>query len=165
MIKKMCKLYKEIGYAEIISSGLLSWSTVIGVFLRKDIRLDINHSIMSIIFALIGLPIFLVVIHYFFHFSDKLNSLKSEERQLSDRKVFFSILILLLICWLPYFMAYYPGIFAYDVGNQMRQITSAEYHTKHPLLHTLLIQIFYQFGGMMNSYTFGIACYCIFQMV
>ena len=164
MGKKIVKICREIGYTDFISSGLLSWSIVMGCFLRKNIRLDIGYIVLSILFAILLLPVVLVAIHYLSRISDKLNSVKQMEKKLSEKKVFFGILVLLLVCWFPYFLAYYPGIFAYDVGNQMRQITSGVYHTKHPLLHTFLIQVFYQIGGLLNSYTLGIAFYSVFQM-
>ena len=68
------------------------------------------------------------------------------------------------LSWLVVFFVYYPGIFAYDVGNQMRQIVEHSYNIKHPILHTLLIELFYNFGERMDSHNLGIAFYSLFQM-
>lgn len=165
MGKIIAKIYGKLRYTDYIASGLLSWSIVMGLFLRKDISLGIGSIVVSIMISIILLPMIMGLVRCFSHFFDKLNSIKSSERKVSDKKIFGFVMVLLLICWLPYFLAYYPGIFAYDVGNQMRQITTGVYHTKHPLLHTFLIQIFYQLGEVMHSYTLGIALYSVFQML
>ncbi len=50
---------------------------------------------------------------------------------------------LILLCWLPCYLAYYPGICAYDVTVQTGQIESGAYNDHHPIAHTLLLE-----GGM-----------------
>lgn len=65
--------------------------------------------------------------------------------------------------WLPVFLAYYPGLFAYDIHGQIPQKIGS-YSTHHPLLHTLYMQFFYFFVGKASSYTFGIAVAIIVQM-
>ena len=58
--------------------------------------------------------------------------------------IYFFIIILL---WIPILLAYYPGIWAYDVFNQMPHI-SKEYSTfnyistHHPITHTLFLELF-----------------------
>lgn len=46
---------------------------------------------------------------------------------------------LILLCWLPCYLAYYPGICAYDVTVQTGQIESGAYNDHHPIAHTLLL--------------------------
>lgn len=47
--------------------------------------------------------------------------------------------ILMLLCWLPCYLAYYPGIFSYDIEFQTMEILGdMAYSRFHPPLHTFL---------------------------
>ncbi len=74
--------------------------------------------------------------------------------------------LFLLLCWLPVFLAVYPGFFVYDAQDEYIQVATRVFSTHHPLVHVLLL------GGMIcgvhkltDSYKLGIACYMVFQMV
>lgn len=74
--------------------------------------------------------------------------------------------LFLLLCWLPVFLAVYPGFFVYDAQDEYIQVATRVFSTHHPLVHVLLL------GGMIcgvhkltGSYNLGIACYMVFQMV
>lgn len=71
----------------------------------------------------------------------------------------------LLLCWLPVFLAVYPGFFVYDAQDEYVQVASRVFSTHHPLVHVLLL------GGMIcavhkltGSYNLGIASYMTLQM-
>lgn len=72
--------------------------------------------------------------------------------------------IFLFACWLPYFLAFYPGIYAYDTPNQTWQIIAQAYNTHHPLFHTLFMGFFVFLGNKFASYNVGIALYTLVQM-
>ncbi|MCM1267005.1 MAG: DUF6020 family protein [Bacteroidales bacterium] len=72
----------------------------------------------------------------------------------------------LQLCWLPVFLAVYPGFFVYDAQDEYIQVATRTFSTHHPLVHVLLL------GGMVcgvhkltDSYNLGIACYTVFQML
>ncbi len=71
----------------------------------------------------------------------------------------------ILLCYLPVFLAVYPGFFVYDAQDEYMQVVTRNFSTHHPLLHVLLlggiIQLVYK---LTDSYNLGIACYTIFQM-
>lgn len=73
--------------------------------------------------------------------------------------------LFLLMCWLPVFLAVYPGFFVYDAQDEYVQVATRVFSTHHPLVHVLLL------GGVIcgvhkltDSYNLGIACYMVFQM-
>lgn len=79
---------------------------------------------------------------------------------------FWMFTVLLLLCWLPYFLSSYPGYFLYDAQIELNMILTAEYSTHHPLAHVLLV------GGVVKivqkitgSYNAGIAVYVVCQAV
>ncbi len=72
----------------------------------------------------------------------------------------------LMICWLPVFLAVYPGFFVYDAQDEWLQVASRTFNTHHPLVHVLML------GGIVcgmhkytGSYNLGIACYTLIQMM
>ena len=73
---------------------------------------------------------------------------------------------LLFLCWIPVFLAFYPGAFVYDAQDEFIQVASREFTTHHPLLHVLLLGGAVCFGNkFFDSYNLGIAIYTIFQMI
>lgn len=92
---------------------------------------------------------------------------KKEQKpeQTGQRASFFLTAGIILLCYLPVFLAVYPGFFVYDAQDELMQVVTRSFSTHHPLLHVLLlggiIQLIHKLGG---SYNLGIACYTLFQM-
>lgn len=76
--------------------------------------------------------------------------------------LFYSLLIFL--CWMPVFLAYYPSVFAYDAEGQLYQILAGDYSTHHPLLHTLFLGAFFRLGIALGSCAAGMAVHSLVQM-
>ncbi|MCM1101727.1 MAG: DUF6020 family protein [Clostridium sp.] len=75
--------------------------------------------------------------------------------------------LLLFICWMPCFLASYPGYYNYDAFTQVPEALYEEvpYTAHHPLLHTLLMGKIIAFGYHMGTeLNDGIALYSVFQM-
>lgn len=86
--------------------------------------------------------------------------------KITDEGADIAAFLFLLLCWLPVFLAVYPGFFVYDAQDEYVQVATRTFSTHHPLVHVLLL------GGMIcgvhkltDSYNLGIACYMVFQMV
>lgn len=77
--------------------------------------------------------------------------------------LFYALIIFL--CWIPVFLAYYPSVFAYDAEGQLYQVIAHDYSTHHPLLHTLFLGAFFRLGGKLGSYQIGMAFHSVVQMV
>ncbi len=96
----------------------------------------------------------------------KENQLKDNFLKKSDLHYFLLTAGILFLCWLPVFLAVYPGSFVYDAQDEYVEVAARVFSTHHPLAHVLLL------GGMIcgvhkvtGSYNLGIACYTIFQML
>ena len=87
------------------------------------------------------------------------------DERLSDRSWYLLAALALFLMWLPVFLAYYPGLFAYDVDSQLFQ-DMGSYSTHHPLIHTLYLKFFYNAVGLglFHSPNAGIACATLVQM-
>ena len=84
----------------------------------------------------------------------------------SGGQVLLGNLLLLLLVWLPVYLAYYPGICAYDAPVQTGQIMEYYYFDHHPIVHTLLLQGMLWLGShIFGSVNAGMACYTAAQML
>ena len=74
--------------------------------------------------------------------------------------------LLCLLCYLPYYLIYYPTWFNNDAVWQMEQALGlAARSNHHPYFHTLIIKVFLTAGyGIFGSYTAAVALYTFFQM-
>lgn len=92
----------------------------------------------------------------------------SEEKRCSlfvKDKAFWKNMGLLLLCWLPVFLAFYPGAFVYDAADEYVQVATRSFTTHHPLIHVLLLGGFVAGGNKyLGSFNLGIAAYTLFQM-
>ncbi len=71
-----------------------------------------------------------------------------------------------LLCYLPWFLYSFPGIFDPDPINQIEQILGvAAPSDHHPYAHTLVISLFYHIGSIFsNDINIAIGFYTFFQM-
>lgn len=96
---------------------------------------------------------------------EKVSGVRVKGSAMSDRKCFWLTAAGLFLCWVPVWLAAWPGFFAYDATDELYQVLNGEYVTRHPLLHVLLlggtVSGFYQLTGDWNT---GIVVFEIFQM-
>lgn len=86
-------------------------------------------------------------------------------RELPAWRLWIICTAILVLCWLPGYLAYYPGICAYDVTVQTGQIISGEYNDHHPIAHTLLIGGGMRLGeALSGSANTGLAVLVFLQM-
>lgn len=77
------------------------------------------------------------------------------------------IFVLMLLCWMPYFILNYPGVLSYDSIYQIAQAEGAiPVNDHHPAVHTACIAFFYHIGkrifGTANA---GAAFFVFMQMI
>ncbi len=78
------------------------------------------------------------------------------------------VFLFLLICWIPVWLAFWPGHFPADSITQFYSYYNEEHSAHHPLLHTLLLGFCMMLGidASPDSYaTNGLALYCAIQLV
>lgn len=80
---------------------------------------------------------------------------------LSSRKAFWLCFGVMAVCWLPMYLAFFPGNASFDIPDQMRQIALGQYKTHHPLVHTLLLALW---TGLLGNEA-GYAVYTLLQML
>lgn len=149
-----------VGIAEhdLAESGNIIWS-------RSYL---INIILLSLIFGILTGCLLATLLYYLAEgkFPKRGVPVGSRQKSWESRKLFFLCFLLIGAAWLPYFLAYYPGICAYDFNMQLWEITGPNYRTHHPLAHTLLIKAALLFGqSVLGSVNAGIAFFAFAQML
>ena len=75
----------------------------------------------------------------------------------SPKKPWCFAFLLMVLCWLPYLIAFLPGIISVDTTVQFKQVIDpSQLSNWHPILHTLLIGVFVKIGYLIGNLTLGI---------
>ena len=64
---------------------------------------------------------------------------KEKRDGLSGKKRVALLVCFFLLCWIPVFLAVYPGFFVYDAQDELIQVQTRNFTTHHPLPHVLLL--------------------------
>ena len=96
-----------------------------------------------------------------------LKKVKLEEAKISSKKYFIVMLVTMLLGWLPYFLAFYPGVLSSDSISQVQQIMDLlPSSNHHPWIHTQLIGLCYQVGvNLFGTPNGGVAVYSVVSMI
>lgn len=87
-----------------------------------------------------------------------------------SKKSFFRymmlIAVLLLLCWSPYLLSYYPGSVLADSLVSIRQSLSEHITSNHyPVVYSLLVGVFIKIGRFLGNINIGVFLYSLFQSI
>ena len=147
-------------------TAFISILQMLGRFL--DVRNgDISISLVRI--ALEGVLFFVLCfmsIILLWRFGKRILSTKPLENKVFFKAWFWQLVI--LVSWLPCFLAYFPGIYSYDGEPQLIQYTSGKLDNHHPIIHTLILGKCYDMGQWLKANGInidGLAFYTIIQVL
>ena len=156
--KTIIALIYSLALATALSAGRYL-ETVENVNVSNS-KLWINILILTIYFA----P-FVSFVWQWIEEKGKRQACLNQQRKSTVKEIFLYAGIIFL-CWLPVFLAFYPGAFVYDAGDELFQVETRMFTTHHPLTHVLLLGGFVRAGKVFfNSYNIGIALYTLLQML
>ena len=153
-----------ISILQIIGYNTSNYLTLSVMFSSKGILTKNIIKLLGYIITLYG--IFSIVF-------SKLSSIKIkdeiEKGKLfsNSKKSFLFYFTIIIICYIPYFLYYYPGIFTTDSISEMFSATFSmnQLVNHHPVLHIFIIHICLKIGSLFGNNTIGIAIYSITQMI
>lgn len=157
----------------IIFSGVLSLILFIGKGIYITNQIDELLNIKAILINLLSIYSFTIVISKII--AVIVNFLKEKENEKKEKKqwAFFAkkhiaiyIYIIIFLSWIPTYLAYYPGIFSYDMADQLNQSIGDGFYNinkHHPPIHTIIIKTFFTIGRCIGVN--GIIIYSIIQML
>lgn len=99
-------------------------------------------------------------------YSRVLRALDMPERETGDGiggRIWLTLAVI-LVCWLPYIAAYYPGSVSYDATNQLNMFFGVEtWYNNHPVFSTVLIGSCVAVGRWLGSDNVGLYIYVLLQ--
>lgn len=164
---------KKIKIASFISGIILSILTVWGAYslFLNDIFISVK-VVVTQIFLILGLNMILTpaVLEVFllmkkfgeWYETRKENNLYSRKNNLL---YFLIVWIVIFLCYMPVFLANWPGNFIYDAKYQLSEVVHNSYKTHHPLIHTWLMGTAYKLGVEWGNVSKGFQLYTLLQML
>ena len=77
----------------------------------------------------------------------------------------WGFMLIILLGWLPVWLAYFPGMLNYDFPGEYGQHLAGSYTTLHPLLHSALTNGVITLGEHLHSRTFGLFLMTALQLI
>lgn len=98
---------------------------------------------------------------------DKLENKEYKEKKKRNIFMYIVFLIILLVCWIPYVLSYFPGGIYSDTGSTIDQaLGNVKLNNHHPILYALLFRVFLTIGNKFNGGTqLGVEIFTVFQVV
>lgn len=134
-----------------------------------DLVVGRNQILPSILKFIVISCISFVVIHFIYVGIDKLRETKKEPGKVTtflfEKKVGISSFIIMVLCWLPNYSLYFPGVMTYDAVRQYEEFFSGNMTNHHPVVTTLLEGGFVKLGRVLGNQSIGIAVYLAIVLV
>ena len=185
------ELHKDrlLFWVSVLTAAFFSCALVFGEALQTEGELPIRHMDAWIAVVLTGLVIWIGLVLFLYvmktgvlksdaslHSGEKVPAEEKKEnaasRQVRKEGLLDRILrkpgicfLSFILCWIPSFLAVYPGFFLYDACDEYWQIDTGMYSTHHPLLHVLLLGATVKaIHYLTGSFNYGIGVYLSAQM-
>lgn len=154
---------------------IFSFMNVLGTYMTLDLVVKERFNNRSVFLLVVYFvctiafyTIFVDIIGCLFALTDKIQAhINVSVTKKADKKSIAIVYLLILACWLPTYLKYYPGLITSDTLWQLQQVVGLEpYSDWHPWLHTLLIKLCYELGTLIGgSPTTGLACFTFVSML
>lgn len=171
---------------ECILSFIITLFMLIGTsfIIKESFKPIINHPIITFFSFILTFKIMFDVIDYLFDYMDKGKKEPNQKKknkltEIFDRHPFVFSIIVILLFWLIYIIAFYPDILSPDPSFQLLQYFGIDNKysgyvnlidknviitNHHPVLHTLLLGFLTNIGiKLFSSFNIGLFIYTIIQ--
>lgn len=171
---------------ECILSFIIALFMLIGTsfIIKESFKPIINHPIITFFSFILTFKIIFDVIDYLFDYMDKGKKEPNQKKknkltEIFDKHPFVFSIIVILLFWLIYIIAFYPGILSPDPSFQLLQYFGIDNKysgyvnlidknviitNHHPVLHTLLLGFLTNIGiKLFSSFNIGLFIYTIIQ--
>ncbi len=91
---------------------------------------------------------------------------EEKDKQVLPGKIFMALMLITVVMYSLCYLAYFPGIFSYDIKGQVDQVAGiSPYCNYQPVLHTLLWKGATYLERLVGVHPAGLVAYCILQML
>lgn len=147
----------------------LSFTIVTGIYFDNNLPFETmaakdfaNYVICTISFTPLCRTLFLAIFEYISKYS--CSDIDKTDYTPDSLKLFLVSFAIMFGCWIIVWLAYYPGLWNYDI-YQIDQFISSNYNKHHPLIHTILLGFCYSIGLKKDLCNMGIILYDFIQML
>ncbi|MCR5303786.1 MAG: DUF6020 family protein [Lachnospiraceae bacterium] len=78
----------------------------------------------------------------------------------------FLVWPIMLLCWIPCYISYFPGIYAYDIPFQhLVYLGQVPWNNHQPLIHTLFWGLCWGFENLVGYHPAALIMYAVLQMI
>lgn len=148
------RLLRSSGWPINLFAALFSLASATGFLLDVPVTFADGALRMCVLILLLGAAIFpaaLSLANLAQAVLERSARAKREARcKLHPFGKFLLVMLVILLAWLPVWLAYHPGFWNYDPW-QVKQVATGVYSTNHPLIHTLLLGNCYKLGWTMTG--------------
>lgn len=82
------------------------------------------------------------------------------------KKIFFGLVGIFLLMWLPYYLTYFPGIISKDALSSIGQSIGTEIlNNHHPVLFTLSMKLILKVGSLFTTLNGAMGIFCFIHML
>lgn len=159
------KNLRNIVFPALLISLIFSVFSTSGLYFRTEGFTGKSAIVMYFVGVLLAFWLGISAFLYFRPvFTDTLYKIRGKE--LSYKKEGLIVFGLLLVCWLPAFLAVYPGVFGNDGPVEILQFfaDNHELTAHHPLAHILMLAVCFMAGhALTGDYNAGMVIYCVIQ--
>ena len=155
----------------LIFSLIFSFLTFLGYKLDRFFDIFTSNNILVFVFSLIfSFLLCFLFLKYLPWLNNKIEKVKLYKKIENiffkdEKRCFFNCLIFILICYIPAFLAYFPGVFTYDVIWEADFFIKHDYIEIHPITHCFLVYLTLILSSFLKSSTIAIFLHVFFQML
>lgn len=161
----------------LISSAIVgiifSISVVVGAHIDVWDEIIISFSVRDIFYFIVLSIFFAACIFILFTYID---SKKNNDKDKLDKKdtkeskngifSFLPMILILIICWMPYYLTMFPGNLGKDTFESIDMcLGRIPWSNHHPIFFTALINLVFKATSFLNSYTASMAIFTFLHML
>lgn len=163
-----CKYKKDIIIFSIIFSFILVFGNIV-YYERNNPNISFFKELFSFENLIIFVGIFNLLYVIFINILPKLVEYKLKSNlKLNNKKLFIISFLVISLCWIPYFLNFFPGLLTSDSIDELSTIINhfSKVSDHHPVIHMLFVAGPYSIGyKIFNNITMGVAFASIVQMI
>ncbi|MCL2544573.1 MAG: DUF6020 family protein [Clostridia bacterium] len=165
---------RRAALAAAIAAAVLAVLTVLGREISAAHRIagiiDSAQNMLLFVWRVLCMAsVFYIPLVFFFFHGGRLCAVPrpaGAPARLSGPQRFAALWAVILLCWLPYFLAFYPGIMSIDSHRQLEQALGAmPLSDAHPVMHTALIALCVRIAALLGRPSACVALYSGLQML
>ena len=120
----------------------------------------------DLLWILLWTPVFALAVSLIWLLLERIDQADGPERGFLAKKTWI-IPVILLACWIPAFLAEYPGGFRYDATGELAQVTEGlGFRGDYPLLHSAIVTFLLPAAhALTGSWNTGVTVYVVIQML